>query len=172
MLPEMMDKYRGERHLIFADPDAEDAPSGLLKVEFLVRAPIPPAVPVSVLLRALSLTSSQADQTQIRGIKMYYILCTRTGDKMVRVKGASRETHKYMRQEDFGQQMNQPLYANRYRLGPTRGHDMAIRYECRKVISAFNGKRRCEVRLLQTFLSLVLTSAPRLTQDAVHSYPL
>ncbi len=106
---------------------------------------------------------------------MYYMVCTESGSKMVRVKGASKQTHEHLTEEDFSQKMDRSIYANRYRLGPTRGHDMAIRFESRKIISSFNGKRRCEVNneFGRTFSSFSLPPLPICcSQDPVHSHPL
>ncbi len=76
---------------------------------------------------------------------MSHMYDSSTDKKMVRVKGASAQTHSALKQEDFGQDMSKPLYANRYKLAPTRGHDITISLESRKIITAFNAKRRCEV---------------------------
>lgn len=88
-------------------------------------------------------------------------------EKLVRVKGASRMTHEHFGPEDFGQEGDRPLYANRYRLGPTPGHDIQITFESRRVIAALNAKRRCEVSARPDFTSegdalLFLSLAPRI----------
>ncbi len=146
VLPEMRQKYESEKGLIFADPDSELAPNGLLKEEFRVSSDATRVVPSIPLVQMSPVLLFQADQTLIRALKMYYMLDSATDKKMVRVKGASAQTHAALNQEDFGQIVEKPLFANRYKLAPTRGHDMAISLESRKIITAFNAKRRCEVR--------------------------
>ncbi len=92
--------------------------------------------------------SPQGDQTQIRAVKMYYMRDTEKKKKdLKRVKGTAEQNHKHLGPEDFGQEMDRAIYANRYRLGPTPGHEILIAFESRKIISAANSKRRCEVRL-------------------------
>jgi hypothetical protein len=51
-----------------------------------------------------------------------------------------------MKADDFTQNMASSIYANRYKITPTMGREIAIKFESRKVISAFNCKRMCEVR--------------------------
>ncbi len=138
LLPHMRRKYEREKHRIFADPEAQLAPNGLLKEEFKV----------SLLLRCLETSSDgffQGDQAIIRALKMYFFENSETSQTIVRVKGASMQTHSALSREDFGQNMDRPLYANRYKLAATRGHDMSISMDSRKIITAFNSKRRCEV---------------------------
>ncbi len=78
---------------------------------------------------------------------MYNMFNSKDSDKkMVRAKGASRQCHEHMTTDHFDQAMDKDTYANRYKIAPTVGHDVSIRFESRKMISAFNTKRRCEVR--------------------------
>ncbi len=109
---------------------------------------------------------------------MYHMTDSETSEKVVRVKSTSRDVHGFLSTSDFGQDMSRPLYANRYRLAPTRGHEMTISLESKRLICAFNAKRRCEVsrscvtaagRSVAILLCFNLSSV---SQDEVHSFPL
>ncbi len=102
---------------------------------------------------------------------MYHMVdSTGAHEKLVRVKGASRQTHPFLRPSDFEQRMDRPVYANRYRLAPTPGHDLTISFESKKLISAVNGKRRCEVSLTQPgFLCLRRASVRLFAGSGAHS---
>ncbi len=85
-----------------------------------------------------------------KAVKIYYMTNTEKEEpkELRRVKGTSSKAHACFQVGDFTQNAQRVLYANRYRLGPTLGHDIQIAFESRKVIGCLNAKRRCEVLFL------------------------